>query len=195
MTVEQTDEQLVEELKRGNLKALGDLYTRYGQAVRSALRRFVPEMNNSDADELCQDVFLILYETIGRYEERKKLKAWIFGIALKKARNWRRNTWLRRKILNRRADALKESEIELVKTPSYALQLKQEVEATLSLMSNKQREAMLLFSVEGFSCEEAAEILEIDIRTVWSRLHRARNAVLKKTNSIPVTEGIYQGEL
>lgn len=194
MTVEVKDEMLAAELKEGDVRALGEIYIRYGVAVRAALRRFVPEMAYADADELCQEVFLTLNDTISRYQEQQKLKAWIFGIALQKARSWRRNTWLRRKILHRRAEESADTDIHEGDTPAHALELKQEVEAALGRMSGKQREVVMLYSLEGFTCEEAADILGVDIHVVWSRLHRARQAV-SKTHSIPAAERVVQGEL
>lgn len=194
MTIEVKDEMLAADLKNGNVQALGEIYMRYGVAVRGALRRFVPEMGQADADELCQEVFLTLNDTIGRYEEQQKLKAWIFGIALRKARSWRRNTWLRRKILNRRSEESVHLNMGTGDTPARTLELKQEVEAALGQLSDKQRDVVLLYSLEGFTCEEAADILGVDIHVVWSRLHRARQAV-SKTLDIPAAERVVQGEL
>ena len=180
-------------MKSGDIRALGEIYLRYGTMVRAALMRFVPEMGHADAEELCQEVFLTLNDTIARYEEKQRLKAWIFGIAIRKARSWRRNTWLRRKLLDRRnkeqAAVTPES-----RTPAHALELKQEVEATLGLLSDKQREAVLLFSVEGFSCEEAADILDVEVNVVWSRLHRARQTAAR-ARGLPTAERAYQGGL
>ena len=189
--IERADEILTAELKSGDIRALGEIYLRYGTMVRAAVMRFVPEMGRADAEELCQEVFLTLHDTIGRYEEKQRLKAWLFGIAIRKARSWRRNTWLRRKLLDRRnkeqAAVMPES-----RTPAHSLELKQEAEAALALLSDKQREAVLLFSVEGFSCEEAAEILGVEVNVIWSRLHRARQTAAK-ARGIPAAEGAYQG--
>ena len=194
MKVDVKDEILAMELKNGDIRALGDLYTRYGGSVRTALRRFVPEMAAADADEICQEVFLTLNDTIGRYQEQQKLKAWIFGIALRKAKTWRRNTWLRRKLLNRRSEESRDIESEIVPSAARTLELRQEVEFALSRMSDKQREVVLLYSLEGFTCEEAAEILNVDIHVIWSRLHRARQAV-SKPRKLPAAERVVQGEL
>lgn len=188
------DEVLIEDLKNGNIRALGDLYQRHGTAVKSALMRFAPEMSGADVDELCQEVFLTLYDTIERYKEQQRLKGWIFGIAVRKARTWRRNTWLRRKLLNRRQDEAVALSAPDTRTPARALELKQEVEAALSRLTTKQREAVLLFSVEGFSCEETAAVLGVNVRVVWSRLHRARQTAAEAFSAFEA-EGIYQGEL
>ena len=49
------------------------------------------------------------------------------------------------------------------------------VQKALSRLSPKYRDVLILHAVEGFSGEEIAEILSIRPKTVWSRLHRARN--------------------
>ena len=170
---------------------MGEIYLRYGTMVRAALLRFVPEMGHADAEELCQEIFLTLHDTIGRYEEKQRLKAWIFGIAVRKARSWRRNTWLRRKLLDRQ-NKEQEAVRQESRTPAHSLELKQEAEAALSVLSDKQREAVLLFSVEEFSCEEAAAILGVEVNVIWSRLHRARQTAAKAMGT-PTAERAYQG--
>jgi len=194
MTVEVKDEMLAMDLKNGDVRALGELYMRYGGSVRAALKRFVPEMATADADEICQEVFLTLNDTIGRYQERQKMKAWIFGIALRKAKTWRRNTWLRRRLLSRRCEESAALDTNVAESPAHTMEIRQEVEAALSRLSDKQREVVLLYSVEGFTCEEAAQILDVDIHVIWSRLHRARQAVLSPRH-LPAAERVVQGEL
>jgi RNA polymerase sigma-70 factor (ECF subfamily) len=194
MIADLDDEILIHNLKEGEIRALGDLYLRYGSMVKTALKRFAPEMGGADVDELCQDVFLALFDTIGRYEEQNRLKGWLYGIAVRKARTWRRNTWLRRRLLNRRCEEAVAIERPDIDTPLHVLEIRQEMEAALGRLSDKQREVVLLFSVEGFSCEETAEILGVEIGVVWSRLHRARQT-LAKARGVTVAEGVYEGEL
>jgi RNA polymerase sigma-70 factor (ECF subfamily) len=194
MITDLNDEMLVEMLKEGDIRALGELYPRYGSMVKAALQRFAPEMGGADVDELCQDVFLALNDTINRYEEQSRLKGWLYGIAIRKAKTWRRNTWLRRKLLNRRCEEAVTFDHLEANTPQRSLELRQEVESVLGRLSEKQREVLLLFSVEGFSCEETASILGVEIGVVWSRLHRARQT-MAKARGISVAEGVYEGEL
>ena len=58
--------------------------------------------------------------------------------------------------------------------PRPALQARGEVERALARLSDAKRVAILLAKVEGLSCDEIAEALQIPVGTVWTRLHAAR---------------------
>jgi len=94
-----SDDQLMANLARGEVSVLEELYYRYDTLVRKAIVRCAPEISLAKLDEVVQDVFLVINKIAERYEERQKLQAWIYGIAARKARTWRRNTWLRRNLL------------------------------------------------------------------------------------------------
>jgi len=194
LTLGVSDQVLVEELKRNDMKALGVIYLRYGGMVKSALLRFAPEMGAADVDEVCQDVFLALNESIERYEERMKFKNWLFGIAVKKARAWRRKTWLRRKLLDTKKGDITVTALPSNPSPDAALEHMEEVSRALSSLSSKQREVVMLYAADGMNCEEIAETLEIKVGVVWSRLHRARK-VLMRHRELPEVTRVYQGEL
>ena len=88
-----SDEQLMARLKDGEMEMLGELYSRYGGLVRAAITRAAPEISLAELDELTQDVFIAIGDSSSRYDERNKLKGWVYGISSRKARLWRRNTW------------------------------------------------------------------------------------------------------
>jgi RNA polymerase sigma-70 factor (ECF subfamily) len=174
MITELDDRQLMLRLKKGDIRCLGELYLRYGDMVKAALSRFAPESAAADVDELCQDVFLALNDSKKRYQERTKLKAWIFGIAVRKARMWRRKTWLRRHLLELHGKGGVAMALPSNQSPATTVALRLEIQESLARLTRKQREVVLLHAVQGFSGEEIAEILNIRVGVVWSRLHRAR---------------------
>ena len=98
---EPADDRLMAVLAAGQMYPLAELYTRYGRAVRATIRRFAPEISAAEAEELGQDVFLAAAQSAGRFKPGHRLKPWLAGIAVNKARGWRRATWLRRKLLKR----------------------------------------------------------------------------------------------
>ena len=95
-----SEQALMEALAKGEIEALGELYFRHGKMVKSALLRFAPELAEADVDELSQEVFLALNASAKRYKEQMRFKSWLFGITVRKARNWRRTHWLRRKLMD-----------------------------------------------------------------------------------------------
>jgi RNA polymerase sigma-70 factor (ECF subfamily) len=172
------DEQLVAILATGEMYPLAKLYVRYGAMVKEAIRRFAPEISIAEAEEVGQDVFLALAQSAGRYRKNGKFKSWLFGIAVNKARRWRRFTWARRRLLERYSKdpvgifAVKGS------TPTIDAETRDELRHALKMLPTAQREVLVLHAVDGFTGEEIAQILGIKPKTVWTRLHRARKTML-----------------
>ena len=176
------------------MRALGELYLRFGEMVKGALHRFAPEMGYADVDEVCQEVFLAVNDSITRYEERMKFRNWLYGIAVRQARGWRRKTWLRRKLLDTRKDDVAATAAPIDTAPDAAFEHMEEATRALDALSSKQREVVLLHAVDGLTCEEIAETLDVKVGVIWSRLHRARQT-LTKQKTYPHAARVYQGEL
>lgn len=170
------DADLVARLVDGEMDALGSLYQRHGGAIRTFLRRVEPTLGIEDADDTCQETFLIFHRTLGRYEHRGKLRAWLFGIALKTARAQRRKHWWREILGLRRGDeaagvALRRDD------PAARVDARRRVVALLAALPAAQREVLVLTALEGLSVKEAAEVLGIPENAASTRLYRARAAL------------------
>ena len=76
----------VEGIRRGEMDWLGVLFDRYVIFVKSALVRTAPEMSAAELDEQVQELFVALPKLISRYDERGRLRAWLYSIAVKRAR-------------------------------------------------------------------------------------------------------------
>ncbi len=172
------DETLVAAVARGDLESLGVLYARHCAVVKRAIRRTAPEIPQDEAEDLTQDVFLLLSKKAKAYESRMKCKAYLYGIAVKKATAWRRQTWLRRKLLAREYSNVSGREPAVSVPPSVVLELKDTVRCALAKLPEKQRTVLLMYTVEGFSGDEIARILGIPAQTVRTRLFRAREVLV-----------------
>lgn len=171
------DEQLMHRLAQGEIDSLGELYLRHGSMVKGALKRFAPELAAADIDELSQDVFLALHDSVARYSEQLKFKAWMYSIAVHKARAWRRKTWLRRNLLGQHGSKSIATALPCPTGPDTRVEMRHQVEEILGQLTQAQREVVLLHAVDGFSGEEIAEMLGVKVGVVWMRLHRARQTV------------------
>lgn len=172
-----SDGELMNRLGRGDSHALGEIYQRYVGVVRTALTRSAPELPRAQREELTQDVFVALLEQARRYRDEERLRAFLYGISVRKARMWRRQTWLRQHLLLRHQDL----PVGMAARPQggqvESLAARQDVMQALSHLPEAQREVLLLHA-EGFSGEEIADQLHIRPKTVWTRLHRARVALV-----------------
>ncbi len=168
------DEELMIRLAEGQIESLGELYFRYGGMVRSAVVRAAPEIPLSKLDDLTQDIFLAVHLSVSRYNEQSKFRSWLYTIASKKAMAWRRNTWLRRKLLGlHEGEPIAIGNVERDQ-PDKAITMRRAANEALSMLPKKQREVLILSAVEGFSGEEIAQTMGMKVDTVRTWLHRAR---------------------
>jgi RNA polymerase sigma-70 factor (ECF subfamily) len=147
--------------------------------------------NPSDAEDLVQETYLKAYRAFHTFQEGTNLKAWLYRILT----NTYINTYRAKKrrpdetdldevedlYLYRRlggleaATAGRSAEEELLDQLTDS-----EVKEALEALPEQFRMAVLLADVEGFAYKEIAEILDIPIGTVMSRLHRGRKAMQKQ---------------
>jgi len=157
--------------------------------------------NPADAEDLVQETYLKAYRGFGGYEEGTNLKAWLYRILT----NTFINTYRAKKrrpaesdlgeledlYLYKRlggleaATAGRSAEEELLDIYTDA-----EVKQAVEELPEQFRMAVLLADVEGFSYKEIADILEIPIGTVMSRLHRGRKGLQKKLWDYAVARGL-----
>lgn len=142
--------------------------------VRSVLRRYGVEA--SALDDLSQDVFLTVYQSWGRKRSDVDDRAWLFGIARRKAANHRK------KLARRPRIAAQPEEAWLPGMPVSSQNaerkvLEAELQAELDKLSPKLRDVYVLSEIWGMSYIEVGEALQIRPKTATSRLRSARLAL------------------
>jgi len=135
---------------------------------------------SADLEDLVQEVFIIVQRQLPRFDGRN-LQGWLFRITQRTVRDHRRSAWFRRVLHLGDLPSTEESEPTRVDSPHEALERKQRqvmLRRVLGRMSETRRVAFELFELEGYSGEEIAQLLEIPVATVWTRLHHARRSFL-----------------
>ncbi len=174
------DQELVVQLQQGSLEALGDLYDRYRQMVyRTAL---AISGDTDAANDLLQDVFLRLYRFASRIDEERPLEPWLYRMTANLAYTWvkRNRRWYRP--LEDLADWLVGSGKN---SPSEVIEMQDEwqrVQRAVSSLPLPQRVVVVLYYLNDLSLQEIADILEVPVGTVKSRLHYGRQALRKSLN-------------
>jgi RNA polymerase sigma-70 factor, ECF subfamily len=177
---------IVAELKTGSEEAFAWLIAKYHQPIYSLLARSIPDP--ADAADLTQDVFIKIYRGIGSFNGDASLRTWIYRIALREASNQRR--WWRR---HKRQEVtietefgegndgqplcLKDTLVDGHESPfdlAAHEEVRARVEEELRHIPEPFHAVVVLRDIEGFSYEEVAEILGVNLGTVKSRLMRGR---------------------
>jgi len=181
---------LVADLKAGSEDAFGILIAQYHQPLYSLIARSLTD--SSYAADITQEVFIKVFRSIRGFHGESSLRTWLYRIALHEASNQRR-WWSRHKKQELTIDSALESAdsgeegISLAATLAdtggspfdHAAQgeLRARVEDALRQIPEVFRTVVVLREIEGFSYEEIAEILNVNIGTVKSRLTRGRSAL------------------
>ena len=149
-----------------------EVYDEHFRFVWRSLRRLgVPE---SDVADAVQDVFLVVHRRLGEFEGRSKVTTWLYGIAYRVAHDRRRLAHVRRRAdddgqMEERADERVDVAAAAERSQGLAL-----LEAILDEMPIDQRAVFTLFELDALGGEAIAEMLEIPLGTVYSRLRIAR---------------------
>ncbi len=171
------DEDLIFQIKRGNANAFRHLMDMYGNMVWHIVLRMVKQ--NEDAEDLCQEVFMKVYRSIGRFRGESKLSTWIGSVAFNVCTDY-----LRRKGRNRVlfTDETARLEVSLPDTadPLKILDrsdLKTLVHRIIEELPLQFRTVITLYHLEQFSYTEIAEITGMPEGTVKSYISRGRAAI------------------
>jgi len=187
----QEEAAIVAELKAGSEAAYAWLIGEFQQPVYGLVYRVVNDP--ADAADTTQDVFLKVFRGIKHFHGESSLKTWIYRIALHEAAN-RRRWWFRHKA----KETSIEPEIESNGVAENAIQIalidhaaspfdcvahhevQRRVEEELRKVAEPYRTTLILRDLEEMSYEEIAEVLEVSLGTVKSRLTRGRDALRQR---------------
>ena len=117
------------------------------------------------AEDAVQETFLRAYRSFGQFEGRSSVRTWLTAIAVNVCRNILRSPWRRRTVGEDALQYLKASDPEL-SDPTVA--------RAVMKLQREQRAAVILYYVQGMKIREIAQVMDVPVQTVSSRLSRAR---------------------
>ncbi len=172
------DEVCLARIAHGDQAELGELYARY----RPRLYRYLWQQLHGDAalvEEVVQDTFLAVWRAAATYRGEARVVAWLFRIAQRSAGRSQRSAAQRANVNMLSLADLGEGEEHAAPVGHEERTLTRlALHDALARLSEKHRAVVLLVFVQGFTSEEAAEILGVPLGTVKSRLHAARAALV-----------------
>jgi RNA polymerase sigma-70 factor (ECF subfamily) len=181
-----SDEELVARARAKDFAAFEKLLDRYEDRIFRLAYRFV--RNETDAKEVLQDTFLTIWRKLDTFKGDSQFSSWLYRVAA--------NAALMRLRAQRRHPEVSTEDLPIgyldnygqlppqtenwAKRPDDELQseeLRQHIQAAVDGLPEIYRTVFLIRDVEGMSTEETAEVLQISVPTVKTRLHRARIAL------------------
>ncbi len=181
----ESDETLMVRLMEGSVPAFETLYERHAGRIRVFIQRFIGDRDS--ADDLTQEVFLKVYRNPKAFDPRGRFLTWIYAVSRNACIDFLRLKRLPSVPIGSSGkddgDHVAEPATPLHYGPEFeALQSEFEgrVREVLSTLSVKLREVFVLCAVQGLSYEDAAEVIGCPVKTVSSRLSRARDRFLER---------------
>jgi RNA polymerase sigma-70 factor (ECF subfamily) len=176
------DQPLVEALRRGESDAVETLVDRYGEWIHRVAGRLLGDPR--DAEEVTQDVLLIVVQKIGTFKGDAAFSSWLYRIAVNTAYGRLRSKRSRSEVSlepmlpvfdhdGRHVEPVLDWSSQL-EDPAIAAEARSALDGAIGRLAGEYRIVLLLRDVEGLSNEEVATTLGLTVAAVKSRLHRAR---------------------
>jgi RNA polymerase sigma-70 factor (ECF subfamily) len=175
------DLALLAQIASGQEDALRQLYATY----RPRLWRFISQQtygNSELTNTVLQDVFLAVWRTAGSYRGDATIATWLFRIARNIASNARRGAAGDQRLAHRAAERVDDDDADAAleqASPEQEIVDRLTLAEVFGRLSPKYRVVVELVFAQGFTYEETAEILDVPLGTVKSRLNAARQALAK----------------
>jgi len=152
---------------------LRDIFDQQAAFVWRCLRHLGVPLG--DLEDATQEVFVVVHGRLGAYQERDKLRAWLYAICVRVAHSHKRKT-------ARRREHVTDEPPELAAGATQHLHMEQREalalgQRLLALLPEAQRAVFLLYEVERMPMAEVAAALGCPLQTAYARLHKARERV------------------
>lgn len=179
--------ELIQQLKLGSHDAFRDLVGKYKDRVYNTCLGFL--RNPQDAEDMAQEVFMKVYESIDDFREDAALSTWIYRIAVTKSlelirkRKRKKRFGFFQALLNADDDPNDTADTTFFPHPGIVAENKERAEILMRAIEGlpeQQRIAFTLHKLEELSYKEIAEVMDSSLSAVESLMHRAKKNLQKE---------------
>lgn len=171
-----TDESLIADCLAGRTSAFGQIVSRYQDRLFHSVARLLN--HQEDARDVVQETFLSAFQNLAGFKGDAVLFTWLYRIAVNTAISWKRKQKPALGLYDpERPGGVDPADPSVSVQPGHALETAEEerrIHAALARLSPEHRSVLVMKDMEGMKYEVMAEILQVPIGTIRSRLHRAR---------------------
>ena len=175
-----SDVLLIRRIVGGDELAFGEFYQRYHGPIYNYVLRLIHEPK--EAEDLLQEIFLVVWRGAYRYREQTQVKTWLYRIA-----HYQSISWLRKHRPVTPLDDMTEIGFEVPEQVTFETWQSDEVRKAINHLSHKHRAVLALVFVHGMAYGEIAQVVGCPVGTVKSRMSytlRALNGKLKAADFV-----------
>jgi RNA polymerase sigma-70 factor (ECF subfamily) len=175
------ESSIIDRFKKGEETVFEELVMKYQDRIYNLCRNMLG--NTRDAEDAAQDTFIKAYQNLKNFIPKSSLYTWLYRIAVNTCLDYKKRPFFE-SLFKRSKDGTEFLDEPLSDKPSpdklcESKQMGYALRMSLKQLSEKLRTALILKEIEGLSYEEIAEILDISMGTVKSRISRAREELKK----------------
>lgn len=170
------DLPLIERFKGGDQSVFGELVLKYQDRIYNLCRHMLG--NSHEAEDAAQDTFLKAYQKLKDFKPEASLYTWLYRIAVNTCLDYKKRPFFDSLLKKAGGDEFVDEAASDWPSPEKLYESKQiglALHNSIGKLPSKLRAAIVLKEIEGLSYEKIADILEISIGTVKSRISRARD--------------------
>ena len=195
MTSAESDQELVDRAKNGDLKAFDLLVLKYQRRVFRLISRVIK--NNSEVEDVAQECFIKAFRAIHQFRGDSAFYTWLYRIAVNTAKNYLFSKGRRPIALSELKKSEDSDSFDMLDAVSNenpegnmaGLQIAEAVNKAVKKLPDELSTAVILREMDGLSYEEIAEVMNCPIGTVRSRIFRAREAIAQELRPLLETQG------
>lgn len=176
---------LVEQLKQGDEAAFKTIVETWRNMVYNTALGIV--QNAEDAEDIAQEVFVQVYQSIGSFKGESKFSTWLYRITVTKSLDHERKKKRKKRFGFVRSLFGEQNEVTVnppdFNHPGVTLDNKENAAVlfkAISELPENQRVAFTLNKVEGLSYQEVSDVMKTTVSSIESLMHRAKNNLRKK---------------
>ena len=175
------EKEMIKAILEGDQKAFKLLVDTYQLMVVNTCHAFVHDRN--EAEDIAQDVFIQVFESLGKFRFESKLSTWLYRIAVNRSINHCKSP--RGRAIKVDIESWKQQEVaQSVEMPQQQLLEQLELlHRAIDRLPENQRTALILNKYEELSYKEIAEVMGVTLSSVESLLFRAKNNLEKIFNT------------
>jgi RNA polymerase sigma-70 factor (ECF subfamily) len=180
---QEEDRELVRLSQGGAEAAFEELVRRHQQRVCALVNGILRRPD--DVEDVAQQVFLKAYLGIKKFDQRAAFSTWLYKIAVNECWDYLRKKKVRPLVYEADLSEEQVSRLDGIVSadrppegPNDRAEARELLERMLDTLPDQDRQLLLLKEVEGFSVQELAEILKLNVNTVKVRLFRARGRIM-----------------
>jgi RNA polymerase sigma-70 factor, ECF subfamily len=129
-------------------------------------------VQESDVEDVCQEVFVVVHRRLPEFEGRSALRTWVYGICVRAASDYRKRAHRRRELVT--DDPPEQVAKEDAHRDLASREARKLLDGILAELDDDKRAVFVLYEIESLPMNDVAEAVGCPLQTAYSRLHAAR---------------------